>query len=362
MRVTEKEIIQRLQSEGSQYAPLTIYRLEEQVLLPQGLRADAIIEFSLPNGLSFEALVEITPVATPKSIRAKCRTLADLYKKANNVNLVPMIIAPYVARRQAEMLAEEGVSWIDLSGNMMVRVSNQIYIERTGKKNRFPDTAPIKKIFQGTSSIVSRALLLKPNGFSSLYEIVDFINNRNASITISTVSKVLKCLEEELLIKRKKPFISAADREKLLERLADDYINSPERKTRKTYGFATDSTKKLFRSLFEKNINYVAFGFYAAQIKGLAITDQTTIFVKDIEQVKEAAERNWVEITPDAQFGNVNITETKEPGVWFNASLLMYDAVVDDVELYLELMADTPRGPKIAAALKGRILRDEIDE
>jgi len=43
MRVTEREIIQYLQRAGDQYAPLTIKGFEEQVLLPQGYQADAML-------------------------------------------------------------------------------------------------------------------------------------------------------------------------------------------------------------------------------------------------------------------------------------------------------------------------------
>jgi len=342
MRITEKEIIQHLQRAGDQYAPLAINRFEEQVLLPQGYRIDAIIEFSIQDGPSFEALVEITPVSTPKNILEKSRQLADYVIEINKPNIVPLLIAPYIGTKQAKILADKGISWIDLSGNMSIRV-----------------TAPIKKIFQGTSSLVSRALLLKPEGFSSLYEVVDFINDRNANITKSTVSKVLKSLEEELLINKSKSLISVTNREKLLEKLTEGYLSSTERKSRETHRFATESTKKLFYSLFERQTDYLAYGFYAAQIKGLAVTDQITIFVKDIEQVKKASVWNWVKITPDAEFGNINITETKDPGVWFNTSLQMYDAVVDNIELYLEMMADTPRGPKIAKLIKQRILTDD---
>ena len=358
MRVTEREIIQYLQRAGDQFAPLRINRFEEQVNLPQGFQADAIIEFSIQDGPTFKALVEITPVPTPKNILEKSRLLFDYISKTNKPNIVPLIIAPYIGKRQAKMLADKGISWIDISGNMSVRVSNQIYIERTGQRNRFPDTAQIKKIFQGTSSLVSRALLLKPESFSSLYELVDFINERNAIITLSTVSKVLKSLEEELLINKSKSLISVTNQERLLEKLTEGYTNSTERKLRETYRFATESTKKLFFEFYQKQLVYVACGFYAAQIKGLALTDQITILVKDIEQVRMAAKQNWIRITPDAEFGNVSVTEVKDPGVWFNVPLPMYnrDVVVDDIELYLEMMADTPRGPKIAEQLKRRIL------
>jgi hypothetical protein len=363
MRITEREIIQNLQRAGDKYAPLTIKRFGEQISLPEGYRVDAIIEFSIQNGPSFEAVVEFAPVPTPRNILRRAQQLADYFSKYKKPKTVPLVIAPYIDTKQAKILGDKGISWIDLSGNMYIRVSNQIYIERTGRRNRFPDTAPIKKIFQGTSSLVSRALLLKPEGFSSLYEVVDFINERNASITLSTVSKVLKSLEEELLIDKSKSTISVTNREKLLEKLTESYISSTERKSRETYRFATESIDKMFFDLYQRQLVYVACGFYAAQIKGLAVTDQITIFVKDMEQVRIATKQNWIKITPDAEFGNVSITETKYPGVWFNTPFPMYqsDTVIDDIELYLEMMADTPRGPKIAGQLKQRILRGDAD-
>jgi hypothetical protein len=362
MRITEKEVIQYLQNSGRQYAPLVINRLEEQFNLADGYQADAIIGFSIPDGPCFEALVEIASVATPKNILQKSRQLSDNISKANKPDIIPLLIAPYIGKKQAQMLEDKSISWIDLSGNMSVRVSNKIYIERTGQKNQFPDTAPIKKIFQGTSSLVSRALLLRSEGFPSLYEIVDFINERNANITLSTVSKVLKSLEEELLVKRSGTLLTETiyviDKGKLLDRLTEGYINSTDRKKRKTYRYAIEDSNKLFFSFYERQIDYAVCGFYAAQIKGLAVTDQITLFVKDIEQVKKASRNNWIKITPDVEFGNLNIIEARDPGVWFNVPRLTYnrEAVVDDIELYLEMMADTPRGPKIAEQLKQRIL------
>ena len=167
MRITEKEIIKYLQESSSQFAPLVISRLEEQAELADGYRADAVIEFSIEDGLGFKALVEIVSVSTPKNIREKSIKIAGYMSELNRQNIIPLMITPYMGKKQAQILKDKGISWIDLSGNMLVRISNQIYIERAGQKNRFPDTAPIKKIFQGTSSLVSRALLLKPEGFSS---------------------------------------------------------------------------------------------------------------------------------------------------------------------------------------------------
>ncbi len=361
MRMTEEEIIPKLKDSINQYAPLIIKSLKEQVNLAGGYQADAIIEFSIEDGPCFEVIAEIASVATPKNILQKSRQLSDYISTINKPNLTALLIAPYIGKKQAQMLRDKGISWIDLSGNMSIKVSNQIYIERTGQRNRYPDTSPIKKIFQGTSSLVSRALLLKPEGFSSLYELVDFINDRNANITLSTVSKVIKSLEEELLINKNKSLISVINQEKLLDRLTESYTNYMKRKARKTYSFSIQQPRYISMTRNVKKSNYLACGFYAAQINGLGTTNEITITVRDMNQARK--DLDFVE--PDAEFGNIKLIENNDVELWFNSidieltidsAIKVTIPIVDDIELYLEMMADTPRGPKIAERLKERIL------
>jgi hypothetical protein len=263
-----------------------------------------------------------------------------------------------MGREPMRILEEEGVSWIDLSGNMVVSVPRRVYIERTGKRNRFPDTEPIKKIFEGTSSLVIRALLLNRQGFSSLYEIVDFINELGAQITISTVSKILKSLEQEMLIRKTKESISVTNADGLLLGLSTGYANYISRRTAKASRFAVDRIDCIAPILNEKNVKYAACGFYAAELKGLAATDLVTIFVKSIESTERTLASEGVAISLDSQFGQLELIQTKNPCVWFNIQRKSSWNVVDDIELFVEMMADTPRGPKVAEILKNRILGD----
>lgn len=363
MRLTEKELIKRLWETAEQYKPLVFKGFNKEFLLSKGIRADAVVDFAIENGPMFTALVEIVPVATPKNIALKSRVLLDYIRELNKPDLVPTIIAPYIAPGQAGVLSEKGVSWIDLSGNMMLRVPGQVYIERKGNRNRFPDTAPIKKIFQGTSSLVSRALLLRPNGFASQYEVVDFINRRNANITAGTVSRVLRSLEEDLLVRKTKSLISATDRGKLLERLVEDYISIARRRKSERYRFTVTGTQDLLVwSSLGLGSDYVFCGFYAAELKGLAKTEQISLFAKDIGQVREAFDNfsafGNISIEPDNEFGQIVVIETKDLEPWFNAEKINNLWIVDDIELYLEMMADTPRGPRVAELLKPGILKE----
>ena len=352
MRPTEREIIDKLISQVDYYEPLELIQINQEC----NDDIDAVIEFTIKDGPSFRAAVELLTISTPKAVSLKSSVLKNSYSKFRERKLIPMIVAPYISKKQSKVLYEEGVSWIDLSGNMLLNIPPNIYIERTGRPNKFPDTAPIKKIYQGTSSLVTRALLLKPEGFTSLYQIVDFINTQNGKITLATVSKVLKSLEEELLISRKKSRIFAKQPQQLLENLATGYADYSNRRKDRCYKYDVDSIDELCTAFYEADIDYAYCGFYAAKIKGCGMTEQIKIFLKSMQDLKKALRLNPAIASPDEGFGQVTFIETNNPCVWFNSQGEPFDRVVDDLELYLEMTIDRPRGPKIAEQLKERII------
>ena len=352
MRLTERDIIDRLSSQIDLYKPLEIIQINQE----SNYKIDAIIEFTIQGGPSFEAMAEVVTRSTPKIIYQKSNLLKDLFSEFGNRKLVPMIVAPYISKIQSTILSEQGISWIDLSGNMLLNIPPEIYIERTGKPNKFPDTAPIKKVFEGTSSLVSRALLLRPEGFSSSNEIVEFINERNGQITAATVSKVLKSLEEELLISRTNSNIFVKQPQQLLGNLAEGYADYSRRKKNSSYKYDIDNINDLFKVFYEKSVDYAYCGFYAAQIKGYGVTEQATVFLKSMQDIKKLFKNMPDVARADEEYGQVTFIETKNPCVWFNNQGESYEKIIDDLELYLEMNIDSPRGPKIAKQLKERIL------
>jgi hypothetical protein len=355
MRLKENEIISELESQEN-LSPLMVDRVEQSPSMIGNLDVDVVITFSIQDGPSFKAAVDLLPISTPKSISQKINVLANYASKLKKQKLVPMIIAPYISKKESKLLIDQGISWIDLSGNMLIKVPQSIYIERTGKSNKFPDTSPIKKIYEGTSSLVCRALLLNPNGFTSLFEIVDFINNRNTTITIGTVSKVLKSLEEELIVSKSESKIRLKNPEVLLDNLTEGYLDYSKRKKDRKFRYDVENTDGL-ETLFEDfQIDYAYCGFYAAKRRNLGMTDQITIFIKSIQEVRKVFKRNTNIATPDEEYGQVILIETKNPCVWFNIQEEPFNNIVDDLELYLEMVNDKPRGPKIAKQLKERIL------
>ena len=59
-------------------------------------------------------------------------------------------------------LEAEGVSGIDLCGNGVIVVPDQLLVLRTGFPNRFRWEGTIKNVYRKNSSIVARVFLLVP--------------------------------------------------------------------------------------------------------------------------------------------------------------------------------------------------------
>ena len=140
---------------------------------------------------------------------------------AANPDLLPLVIVPYLGPKALERLIAAGVSGLDLCGNGVINVPGQWFVFRTGEKNRFPSSLPIKNIYRGASSIVARVFLLRPN-YQSVNEVRDEILKRKGDVSLSTVSKVLKALQEDLIISRNDE-IRLLQPERLLEQLQNSY-------------------------------------------------------------------------------------------------------------------------------------------
>ena len=90
MRLTEKDIFEKFQRVAGQYDPLIPTSIERKPVVGGMLKADALIEFKISAGPSFRALVEVTALASPKNIRAKCMAVLELARSAGEPDIVPL--------------------------------------------------------------------------------------------------------------------------------------------------------------------------------------------------------------------------------------------------------------------------------
>lgn len=212
--ITKRGILLKLARRKEIYLPLEIVAVEEQVKAGRGF--DAMVTLGWRKcRVKFIAVMKAR--TAPKLISEGLKQLQSNIGKQNL-----LLIVPFLSKSIVEILEKEGLSGLDLSGNYLIQSSEMLAI-RLDQENQYRESQPIKKIFSGNSALVGRLFLSTKKRFDSVNEVYSAIRELGGSLSLSTVSKVLKGLENELVIEKGRGGIAVIQPDKLLQRLKEDY-------------------------------------------------------------------------------------------------------------------------------------------
>ena len=221
--LSEKMLLDFLRKLKGGFPPVRLSVIEAEKRAREPARTiDAIAEVAW-NEKRFIFAVAAKLQFSPKAIQAAAQQITA---SAEQLSMNPMIVAPYLAEDQLRDLESSQVSGIDLCGNGVIIVPEQLLVFRTGNPNRYPSSSPIQNVYRGTSSIVARMFLIRPY-FESAQEMRDAIRDRGGEVTLSTISKVCSSLADDLIIERVRKGRTTRLRllqpDKLLGRLVANY-------------------------------------------------------------------------------------------------------------------------------------------
>ena len=331
--------------------PLSIRFLEGQ---PKPL--DACVEASWRKTTARFA-IECKSISTPKAFRDGLNLLKSVtFPKG----YLPMLILPFFSKQQLQELEREGINGIDLCGNGVVVVPGKFSVFRSGEKSQFSSSAPIKNIYRKNSSMVGRVFLALPN-YGTVQEICSELNRRNILIerwdkrpmSLSTVSKSLKALEEDLIVERK-DIIRLVQPDKLLEKLSENYVlpRVNERVRLKVPGESGTIWELLQKQSQDLNLPFVATGTssvtqYAVMQRG----DVLSVYCPRLEILLERLPGSRSD-----RFPNLELVETEDETAYFDARKDGNFWWASPVQVYLELMAGDKRDRETAEQVKSFIL------
>jgi hypothetical protein len=346
--MTEKEIIRRIKRRELDTGPLRIEGI--QLALQVGARSIADIKFDLVwDRRSFRFLAECVAESTPKRLRAAMAQVKENVQSDKDSRGWPMIVTPYLSESDIDMLLDQGVSGVDLSGNYAVTVPGELFVVRTGRSNQFPASRSIKKIYQGTSSLVSRVLLGTPK-FETVTAVRNEIERRGGSISLGTVSKVLKSLDEELMVRRD-PTIQLLQPDRLLERLAGSY--KPPQPTQTLIG-----KSQLKPSFFDRilwNAGNTGSRIIGRSESMYAISGESdprlTIYVTSLEGLTDV-----VAFEETHRFANVEFLQIRDDLPFFDPNEEEGFRWCSQLQIYLELMAGGKRERETASQIRNDLL------
>lgn len=299
-----------------------------------------------------EAKLRNTPRVLDEALRQARRWAAESGR-------LPMVVVPFLGEKRIERLEEEGVSGLDLCGNGLIVVPGRILLRRTGQPNQYPESRPARFAYRGATSLVPRVFLRRAE-YSSVGQVRDEIEAAGGAVALSTVSKALARMADDLIVDRSDGRIALIQPDKLLEVLVENFAApKPERTVQlKTPLRLEDFFRRSEAAGSGPKLRIVLSGAstqdrYAAGLRA----DVPVVYVDDLNELKRRIGDAW---QPADRFANLTVIETRDPTPFFDARREEDGAsFASPVQAYLELAAGgDKRDSEMAQQVRARILRD----
>ncbi|MCB9644653.1 MAG: hypothetical protein H6728_16385 [Myxococcales bacterium] len=355
--LSQKDAFEIIQREAEIFSPFVLRSVEEkyQVL-------GRVVDFSLCMelyGKEYSFFAEYKPMATPKLfenaiLQMKSFHLEDMSEKLDSRKVYPLIIVPYLSEDNLARLEMENVSGFDLCGNCIVCIPPNVFVYKTGKDNRYPDSRALKNPFLGKSSLVARVLLANPF-FDSVSGIQKEIKALGGELSLGAVSKALSALEDLLLVRKMGREAKLLQPEKMLRLLQQGYKRVESYKVIKGKvggGNLQTIADKLFE-IVESHRFDLAVLWMGSMNPYAAFTRPESI----VAYINSEEITNHMDIDTNSKFPNLELRVLDEPMVFFDRRRWLENIfVVSPVEVFLELMSGGKREQEIAEQVKGYIL------
>ncbi len=348
-RLTDRQIKDLIRE--IEFEPLKITVAKPQAKAAEfGGGESALLDVRWKN-TSQKFIAEILRQATPKQIETGMLRLEKYAREAaangeqtGKERLYTILVAPFLSERTLNRLIEAEISGIDLSGNGVVFVPEKLFVYRAGAKNKFLSNAPIKNVFRGTSSLIGRVFFSKYE-YENVGEVLEEITMRGGFTTFSTVSKVLKTLEEELLISRNEK-ISLLDAKKLLDALRENYRRPEARRNLRAKCVDLPfALKRISENAEAKSVLYARDdpAKYVVMPQGAS---PAKIYAESVDDLLDG-----VDFTETNRFPDIELIETDDATVYFDRRNDAGFYWLSPLQTYLELGGEGKREQETASGM-----------
>lgn len=321
-----------------------------------GHGAQGTIDFAVQVG-DLVFVVEVKSQAGISSVvqaAEQARAYANvLSARAGPGEVLPLVVVPYMTESGKARLEEEGVSWLDLSGNAHIRADGpfRLHVHIEGRPNRFRHRGRPKNLFAPKASRLTRYLLLHPSRSFSQRELAEA-----TELDEGYVSRLTRRLEEEdLLVREPDAAVRPRDYDLLLDAWAEDNAYRHERLAGHVPARSgEDLVQRLAQALEDEDVGYAATGLAAAWAYTHAAGFRTaTVYLR--EAPPEGA-LDTLGFRRDTKAPNLTLLLPDDEGVFTEARQVEGFWCVAPVQAFVDLQHEPERAEEFARALRAKHL------
>jgi hypothetical protein len=360
--MTEQEVISKIKQKlpfeelGDDIRVVDIQSDPSQIkAIYKDIRPDIVIQLGYGD-IIIKIFGEIKIQVTQKTIEQ----VGEWLRRAKA--LIPFgtyaLICPYLSPQNQLTCQKDNIDFIDLSGNILLRIPNRVFIERLNRPNKSYKESKRRNPFSGASSRVLRVLLNKPyqdwtiTGISDELERESERQNKKGlfSLSLSSISKSIQSLEDEVLIRRDNLKIRVPDPKQLLFSWAEKYkdrykwLRRSSFKTNNPFDFEVESSINKLTDRFN-DLNICVSGSAAANfVAPFVNVDRIDVFLLDKPRTDALRSlSNEQSVGPDFQF-----FYAYDNGVAMYSQIVKNIKIVSDIQIYLDCYARGGRDAKQA--------------
>jgi hypothetical protein len=269
--------------------------------------ADGAIDLRDPRGTYVTLAVEAKRSFDPRAVEQLSGGLSSVIRSlASNIPI--LAVSPWMSARSRELLAEDGINFIDLTGNALIKLENlALYISAVGA-TRNPQPAPRGQArVRGPKAARLIRLLIDvrpPYGVSEIAAVT--------GLTQGYVSRLLDALDQDALVERtRRGRVQDVDMPALLRRWAESYdvLKSNDASTFLAPGGANDALSRL-AELSEPAVA-VTGSFAAVRLAPVAAPALLVAYCNEAEPLIKT-----LGLLPADEGANVVLLRAFDPVVW----------------------------------------------
>lgn len=183
---------------------------------------DALVELKPEGDGNFtQLLVELKPSVTPRMVEEVLLPRVDLLRQVNHYTNL-LVMAPWLSRKTQQILRQHNISYLDLTGNVSLRVERPAIVIYTEGATRAPRTVTPEQ---------SRTTLAGPKAGRLVRLLADVRPPyragqlaQSSGLSLAYVSRLLDTLGDQLLIRRDGRTITDVDWPNLLRVRAEQAV------------------------------------------------------------------------------------------------------------------------------------------
>jgi hypothetical protein len=311
-------------------------------------RVDNMIDIQTQNGGVITLIVEAKQSVTPRA--ASSLFSGQIENLASMTGFRFLVVAPWLSQDARRLLTQRGINYIDLTGNVLIKLDQPpIYIRTDGATHNPEPAQPGKARLRGPKAgrlVRFLADIRPPYGIRELAAASD--------LALSYVSRLIETLDREALITRvDRGPIESVDVRRLLSRYAQSYdvFKSGDAQTFIAKRSTNDALNRL-RSVETRTA--ITGSFAAVRLSPIAAPTLLAVYCDDVRDVAQS-----LELLPADQGANVALLRPFDSVVWDRTSVDDGIEYVAPTQAALDCLTGNGRMPAEGQALIEWLVENE---